>query len=327
MGPYIGQEPQRSTIRAFLSRFTLSVSTGWGRTYYSHRLENMALIQKGGDSLFIFENFLNISNDTISTIYGAWLNNPAGTSGIISPTDTTNGIPINPGDFLVDTDTADIRLIGRGRNIPLDLSIHFNFDRYRVGIGATIEFHTIGSFRSRDFPEFINGFTPDFNRATFKRFYLMIGSTIIQKGYFTLAADLHIGTMNLGKNWNTAVMQKGIFANLGFSAEQAFSEYLSAFLRPSFEVKGYTISIPETDLSIDHNYNAIYINFGVRLRLPELKKCPFKSCATQINHVHWGSEYRSRKHPIWRWQNPHYGENYRKPFRNRWGNNRKINPY
>jgi len=55
MGPYIGQQPKRSAIRAFLSKFTLSLSTGRGTTYYKHQLTGVGLLQKP-DSLFIFDN-------------------------------------------------------------------------------------------------------------------------------------------------------------------------------------------------------------------------------------------------------------------------------
>ncbi len=330
MGPYIGQKPKRSLIRTFLNKFTLGVSTGYGKTLYSHKFDGgVGLIQKGPDSLFIFDNVLNVSNDTISLVHTGWLNNPVALNSVIIGTDTisANGIPIDPGDFIIDTDTARVRLRGRGRNTPIKLTLHAKINRYRVGGGMAFEFQRIRSFTARDFQGSITGFTPTFKRATWKKYFGLVGGTIYESRNFAVVGEAELGIIKLGRNWNPAVLRKGIFVNVGVSAEQRFSEILTVFFRPSFEFKTYTIDIPENSISINHNYHGYYFNFGVKLQLPELRRCPIKRCSTQLNHVHWGTEYRSRKHPFWKWQNPNYGENYKKLIKYKGKNKRKINPY
>ena len=47
----------------------------------------------------------------------------------------------------------------------------------------------------------------------------------------------------------------------------------------------------------------------------------------QINHAHGNREYRSRMHPIWKKQNPHYGENYPNLIKYKGKNKYKLNPY
>ena len=155
----------------------------------------------------------------------------------------------------------------------------------------------------------------------------MVGGTIYQFYDFSISADAQFGIMKYGKNFNPTVIQKGIFFNLGFNFEWNFSEYFQGFVRPSYEIKNYTITIPETGIEIDHKLPAFFLNFGVRLRLPELKKCIIKLCKTQINHVHWGREFRSREHPLYKKQNPNYGENHRKLLRYKGKNKRKRNPF
>lgn len=316
MGPYIGQQPKRSAIRAFLSKFTLSLSTGRGTTYYKHQLTGVGLVQKP-DSLFIFDNVFNISNDTIPIAHIGWFSNPI----------AFNGIPIGPNDFVINTDTAEVIFKAKGKSTPFVAMLHFKVDRYWFGAGAEFEFHKFGTFKPTSFSDSLQGFSTPFKRATFKRYFGVVGGTIYQFYDFSISADAQFGIMKYGKNFNPAVIQKGIFFNLGVNFEWNFSEYFQGFVRPSYELKNYTITIPEAGLTIDHKLPAFFLNIGVRLRLPELKKCIIKLCKTQINHVHWGREFRSRVHPIYKTQNPDYGENHKKLLKYKGKNKRKRNPF
>ncbi len=104
------------------------------------------------------------------------------------------------------------------------------------------------------------------------------------------------------------------------------SEYLRLFVRPSFELKSYKLNVAES-IPITHKFNAFYINVGATYRLPELRRCPVKTCKGQINHAHGNREYRSRIHPIYKKQNPHYGENYPTLLKYKGKNKKKLNPY
>jgi len=328
MGPFIGQQPKRSAINQILSKFKLGIGTGYGRTYYSHKLEGVNIIAKSRDTLYFFDPVLNIANDTISTVYANWFNNPQGFTMYIVGQDTIsrNGIPVSPNDFLLGTDTTKVRFRSAAPSVPLDFTLELNILRYRVGIGYEFEFQKFNRFTSKHLPDSI-GFTPSFKRATFKRLYFILGAQFYKSGHFSAYADAKVGTMKFGKNFNNSVIQRGIFVNFGATAELQFSEYLTAFFRPSFDIKTYTVNVPETTFKVDHFYPAWFLQFGVKLSVPSLKKCPYPDCKTQINHVHWGTEYRSRVHPFWKWQNPHYGENYKKLIKYKGRNKRKKNPY
>ncbi|HEX9652004.1 MAG TPA: hypothetical protein VGA21_15690 [Cyclobacteriaceae bacterium] len=328
MGPYIGQEPKRSIIHTILSKFRLGIGTGYGRTYYSHKMEDVAFLRKS-DTLFIFDPATNISGGSIPAGYTGWFNNPVGHTAFVVGTDTISnpGISIDANDALLSTDTADIKMKSRARTIPLNFTLEFNYQKYRIGIGYQFEFQSMNSFEPKEYADTLIGFTPEFKRATFKRYYLMLGYSFYESGHFKAVADAKIGKMKFGKHYNTSVIQSGIFFNLGVTAEWQFSEYLTAYARPAFEYKSYTVAIPETTYSFNHIYPALFLEVGIKLGLPNLRKCPIVDCATQINHVHWGTEYRSRKHPFWKWQNPHYGENYKNLIKYKGRNKRKINPY
>ncbi|MFN7258430.1 MAG: hypothetical protein ACK5TU_00905, partial [Cyclobacteriaceae bacterium] len=119
----------------------------------------------------------------------------------------------------------------------------------------------------------------------------------------------------------------GMYYNLGVTIERDLSEYFKVFARPSFEIKSYVLPIPESGLAIDHSMNAFYINIGVTYRIPELPRCFLKDCHVQINHAHGNREYRSRRHPVYKKQNPGYGENDKTLIKYKGKNKRKLNPY
>jgi hypothetical protein len=105
------------------------------------------------------------------------------------------------------------------------------------------------------------------------------------------------------------------------------SEYFRLFVRPSYEIRSYTLNFAETGQSIDHKFNAFYINVGATYRIPELRRCFLKTCKAQMNHAHGNREYRSRVHPIYKKQNPHYGENHPVIIKYKGRNKKKLNPY
>jgi hypothetical protein len=140
-------------------------------------------------------------------------------------------------------------------------------------------------------------------------------------------ADANVGAYKLTKKFDQSLITKGLYTNIGVTAEWELSEYLRAFARPSFEIKSYTLSVPEAYKSINHYINAFYINVGLSYTLPELPKCYNKDCRIQINHAHGDREYRSQVHPIFKKQNPIYGENYPRLIKYKGKNRKKLTPY
>ena len=186
------------------------------------------------------------------------------------------------------------------------------------------EFHKIKPFEPRNNSN-LKSFEPSIKKETFKRYFIYLGGVVWKYYEYSLAVDGQLGMYNLG---GAFAKPKGFHFNLGVSLEREFSEYLTAFVRPSFEYRRFDTSLPEASLTVNHKVPVVFINVGTYLRLPELPRCRIKNCATQINHTHGGGkEWRSRMHPFYKKQNPHYGENYPKLFKYKWRNKNKINPY
>lgn len=312
-------EPENNNaLRVFLSKFHFSFSTGYGHTFYRQDLSDFALLQQQDSLPLIFGKNFNTSGGNISSGYNYWFNDLQGRSNVT----------FNPAiDFLVSSDSVELKFKAPGMSIPLNLSVHFEFDRYRIGGGFTFEYHRPGTFRPTTFENQISSYEPNFGSVFFKKYYVMLGARVYRYYEYSLSVDANIGAFNLTDKFNKSIIQKGVYFNIGATIERDLSEYFRVFVKPSFDIKSYTLSIPETDLSIDQSMNAFYISFGITYRLPELAKCFLKQCTTQVNHQHGNREYRSRVHPFYKKQNPHHGENYPRLIKYKGKNKKKVHSY
>jgi len=328
-----GEKVKNNPFRAFLTQFSLSLSTGYGQTFYSHDLRGLAVYQPElGDNVFIFDEAY-FGDNNIPVIYQDWVNNPIGIGGLIitdpntGSTIITNGIPVGPNDLVMGYDSIPIGYKSTAHSITFTASVFIDIDRYRLGAGATMEFQKMGTFRPTQLKDTLRSFKTDFRMATFKRYFGYVGVIVYESWQYKMLADLQFGKINRGKNFNKSLISSSLYFNGGFTIEKSLSEYFKVFLRPSLEWKSYTIAIPESGLEVTHRQPSLFIQVGASIKMPVLPRCPVPGCNIQINHVHSGKEYRSKVHPIWKWQNPNYGQNHPTLFRNKRRNKNKDNPY
>lgn len=248
--------------------------------------------------------------------FGNWFNITSRDTAILSPT-----------TFRVNSDTAKIGFKGRGLSIPIKATIHYEWQRYRIGGGISYEYLNIGNFKPISYKDQIGTYSPNAKGGFMRKYFVMVGAALYRYQDYLLVADAQIGSYKPSKAFNLGQIQKGIYYNLGVTIERDMSEYFKIFVRPSYDLKNFTIAIPETGQGIKHRFNAFYINFGATYRIPELRRCVIDGCRAQINHAHGNKAYRSRVHAIYKKQNPYYGENYPSLIKYKGKNKRKLNPY
>jgi hypothetical protein len=304
------QRQKSGIFRLLLSKLHVGLSTGVGVTTFKHELKGFGIVQPTNSMPLIF----NSPNTTVR--YENWFN-----------TVSSSTTAVNPGAFQVNSDTAKIGFKSKALSIPLKGTLHIEFDRYRIGGGYSIEYMHIGDFKPLTYSDKISTFSPQASSIFLKKYFGMIGGMVYRYYEYALVVDANIGGYKLGHSFNQALIQKGIYFNLGATVEREFSEYFKVFVRPSYEFRHYNLSIPETGQSINHRFNGLYFNVGATYRLPEIRRCPLKDCHVQLNHAHGNREYRSRRHPIYKKQNPHYGENYPTLIKYKGKNKNKLNPY
>lgn len=297
--------------RNILKNFRFSLSTGSGLTFYSHKLSGYGIVQPTGfaprvypvnDPSLRYMNWVNKADpDTLSTAFDS---------------------------FNVSSDSAKLGFKGRGFNIPINAQIHYEFlQRYRLGGGYTYEYMRIGNMHPITFKDQIADFQPYPAGGWMQKYYGMLGISFYRIDKFLFTGDVQVGGYKPGRNFERSQMKKGVYVNAGVTIEHEFSEYIKAFVRPSFEIKNYTLNVPGAETAINHSINAMYLNIGLTYSIPELPRCFHKDCQAQMNHVHGDREYRSRMHKIWKKQNPSYGENYPRLIKYKRKNKRKMNPY
>jgi hypothetical protein len=297
-------------VRKALSKLTFGLGTGYGSTTFKHDLTGYGIIQNNGMAPLIFA-----SPNTTAT-YGGWVNRFTSSTAVAQP-----------GAFMVNSDTTTIGFRSKSFNIPLRATLHLDFDKIRIGGGFSFEYTHMGSFDATNYADRVNSFNTDFSSFFLKKYFGMIGGTVYRYNEYLLVVDANVGGYSLGENFEKNQIQKGVFINLGVAVERELSEYFRLFVRPSYEIKSYKLSFPESSLSVTHKFNAFYVNIGATYRIPELRRCFLKTCKAQMNHAHGNREYRSRVHPIYKKQNPHYGENHPNLIRYKGKNKRKLNPY
>lgn len=309
-------DPVNGGLRNFLSKFHFSLSTGYGQTFYNQDLADFTVLQQP-DSLPVIFNGQGGIPASING-YRYWFNRaePSGSR-------TYNASQ----DFVAAGDTSSLAFRGRGWSIPLNVSVHFEFDRYKIGGGFMMEYHRPGEMSPNRFGDRINSYSPDFNSTFYKKYYFLFGAKVYRYKYFVLSADAHVGGFSLSRKFDKAQISKGIYFNLGMTVERELSEYVRVFARPSYDFKSFTLNLPESNQSLRTGMNAMYLQFGITYRIPELKRCYIKECRTQVNHQHGNMEYRSRVHPWYKKQNPHHGENYPSLIKYKGKNKKKMNPY
>ncbi|MBX7125573.1 MAG: hypothetical protein K1X47_07760 [Cyclobacteriaceae bacterium] len=297
------------TSRKLLSQFKFSLSTGAGNTFFSHRLTGFGIYQPAKGSPLIFNSTAPLA---------------AGLTNWVNHTESKPfNLPLS--GFLVSGDTTRIGFKGNALNIPLKATIHFEWDRYRIGGGYSYEIMMLGSMHPITYKDKIGNFTPADGFGFMQKYFGSVGVSFYRVDKYLFTGDAQVGGFKPGNNFSMGQIQKGVYVNAGVTVERELSEYLRVFARPSFEIKNYTLSVPGGP-PIYHYINAFYFNIGLTYSIPELPRCYNKDCRAQMNHVHGEREYRSGVHPLWKKQNPGYGENDPTLLKYKGKNKRKLNP-
>lgn len=302
---------RKKSPRAIFKNFRVGLSTGYGNTFFSHKLNGLSIYQRAGQAPAIFTT---ASGPGVR--FTNWVNRVSA--------DSTGAAP---GSLLISSDTTKLGFKGNALNIPLKLTLHYEYKQYRIGGGYSYEFMSIGKFHPTAYDNRINDFKPGSASGFMKKYFGLVGVSFYRLNNYLFIADANIGGFKPGGNFDKSLIKKGIYVNVGVTVERELSEYLRGFVRPSFDYKKYTLSLAGSSSGIVHHINAFYLNVGVTYTLPELRRCFHKDCRIQINHAHGNKEYRSRVHPVYKKQNPGYGENNPTLIKYKGKNKKKLNPY
>lgn len=292
-------------VRAFLNKFSVNLSTGYGRTFYQHTLEEYSYLRNNEGSFIIAGNFLTPNTSVAG--YRNWFSDvkPASIDIGDSPDSESAGYK-----FLPASDTSSVLMKGGGYTIPVHLSVYFNLFRLRLGGGAGLDFH------SADIPEpenFMSRYPAagSINSLMF-RYYFLLGYSIYEIYDNAFGLDIRLGRTDMGRGFNREVVTPGHFVNIGITLEKVFSEYFRIYARPAYEIKNFSVNIP-SGAAMTHQANAFFLTLGVSINYPDLPRSPIKNDKIQMRHYisdPKGNRREFRGQPFWRKQDPKMGELY-----------------
>ncbi len=303
---YVTPRTGSTFFRRVLRNFHFGAYTGYGNTFFKSQLSGVGIYQVPGGMPELFTT-------STATRYTNWINNAG--------TDTSA-----PGNYVV-ANPANLSFKGHALNIPLAATLHYEFNRYRIGGGYSYELMSIGSLHPTTLSNKISDLTPSSPTGFIRKYWGMLGVSFYRWNEYLFTGDLQAGSYKLKTNYNASQVAPGFFFNFGVTVERDLSEYFKVFVRPAYEIKSYNLALPAGGSSIHYNINALYVNAGFTYSIPELPRCFLKDCHAQVNHAHGNKEYRSNRHAIYKKQNPGYGENDPVLIKYKGKNKRKINPY
>jgi hypothetical protein len=291
-----GERGPEYPVRAFLNKFSINLSSGYGHTFYEHTLDNYSYVATPGNGFIT--GMTNLSEgDTLSGV-DQWHFNPV-----------QNQFTVD--SFrMVSPDSSSLLMNGGGNTIPLHLSVYYNLYRFRIGGGAGLAWHQTRTLSPYDFGE-----PPIQTTSAFRyRYYLLLGYSAYEYLNYAFAADVRVGRNVPGNNFNKAITQQTFFVNVGISVEKVVSEYFRLFVRPSWEFRNYSLGATGFSPALNVNDAMLTVQFGVSINYPDLPRSPIKSDKTQLKHYvsdpKTGMKRKVRGQPFWKKQNPKVGELY-----------------
>ena len=311
-------ELKKRRILKWLSKLSFTAGFGYGGGYFNQKPDGLGIYEDTHGGPFYFTN--NPSRPKAG--YANWLKNPV---PVVIPSDSA-------GQFLFSTDTSVFKFRGRSKVLPLNLMATFHVKKIRLGVGMGVDYMTRTTFVPVHYGDSISSFLSAKGLMSVMKYYVYGGYDFLRMEKLSFTGDLQVGKFLLKKNLGAPDTRTSLLINAGVTARYELSEYLSAFVRPAFELKQYTQKLaPVTRSSVNigsiafdrfvvnsgadggsfvQKLNTISVSVGLNYSIPQLPRCYIKTCQIQLNHAHGNKEYRSRMHPIFRKQNPGYGENY-----------------
>jgi hypothetical protein len=281
--------PQKTTFRTIMNKITLTAATGAGYSFYNHALENYTILN--------YNDRLYINPNGTSEYYNRWLNKPLLTG---SPGST---------DAMINTDTVMMGFRGTGFSLPLLFSLHYQHEWFRIGAGASFEFHQFRKMEPTSYLATLGSYEESFS-SLFSRYFGNVGVEFYRWYEYHYYFDVYAGIMKYGSGFDRSLLNGSMFINLGIPIEREFSEYFKVYVRPSWEFKNFSMGLPGSDRTIKNSFQGFFVNIGFRYNMPDLRRCPIKSCETQKIHTHQGmGDLRGR--PFYKKQRPQIGENYK----------------
>jgi hypothetical protein len=305
-----------SPIRKMLNKFNLQLEKGYGYFNYQNELTDVSVVRNPrGDVLYIVPLGQEAQPTGPFNAYSNWFND-------LSPADVFR---IDDDSQIVRTDTTSFIYENNGRINPLTLRLTYSFNKVdkqrlktsgdrvmteeeflRVGVGIStgaIKFRN--AVHTQDIDPRIGNFVLPQTKFSSSKMFGSISYNAYTFVDFAVWVDL---TGGVWKSKSTAINKDFVtydpFFNVGVMFESTISKYFKLYVRPSFEMRSY--SLADEFVTTSHSFSVFSVDFGALIKYPTYPRNKHGASRVQMEHVFNGRIYRGRS--IFQPQNPRTGQ-------------------
>jgi hypothetical protein len=303
-------------IRRVLNKFNLQLEKGYGYFNYQNELTDVSVVRNPrGDLLYIVPLGQEDQLNGPFNGYSNWFN------------DLTN-VDIHRIDDdaqIVRTDTAAFVYENNGRVNPLTLRLTYSFNRVdkqrlkttgdrvmtedeflRIGVGISmgaIKFKN--TVHTQEVDSRVGNFVLPQTKFSSSKMFGSVSYNVYSFVDFSVWVDLAGGVWKAkSTDINRDFVTFEPFFNIGVMLESTISKYFKLYVRPSFEMRSYTLS--GEFMTTNHSFSVFSIDFGALIKYPTYPRNKHGANRVEMEHVFNGKIYRGRS--IFQPQNPRIGQ-------------------
>lgn len=304
-----------SPVRKMLNRFNLNIEKSYGYFSYQNPLEGVSVIRNPRNDLLYIVPLGEEASVQPNVAYSNWFNR-------FTEVDIAR---IDDDSQIVRTDTTSFVYKNSGRYNPLTLRLSFSLkkldkahfkqtgekkyledDFLRIGGGIGWGAHQFRHPSSeQDVDPLLRRYTLPTTKISTTKMFGSVTYNFYTLGDFSMLADVYGGVWKIKESQiNSDNINYEPFFNVGVMFQTKFSKYFKGYIRPSVEMRSYTLA--NEFVSTQHKYTIFSIDLGLLLKYPVYPRNRYAAHMVQMEHVFNGKMYRGR--PFYKKQNPLYGQ-------------------
>lgn len=304
-----------SPVRKFLNQFNVSVERGYGFFSYKNELTGVSVVRNPvGNALYLAPGNVTPNSGQV-TVYNNWFNDLR----------TTTVARIDDDAEIVGADTSNLVYRNSGRLNPLTLRLSYSIRKVdkkhlkrsgerrltddellRIGVGiSTGRIKFKNDAHTQDVSGRLGDYVLPITKIATTKMFGSITYNAYQYGDLSLLVDLAGGVWKTRtQDINKDIATFDPFFNLGLIFEKKVSKYFKVYIRPSFEIRQYTLA--DDAISVPHKFSVFTIDIGALIKYPVYPRNRYNAHRVQMEHVFNGKIYRGRS--IFKPQNPRIGQ-------------------
>ncbi|MFT6826826.1 MAG: hypothetical protein ACI9Z3_000555 [Roseivirga sp.] len=305
-----------SPVRKMLNKFNLQLEKGYGYFSYQNELTDVSVVRNPrGDLLYIVPLGQEAQSDGPFNAYSNWFND-------LTPANISR---IDDNSQIVRTDTSSFIYENNGRINPLTLRLTYSFNRVdkqrlkttgdrvvsddeflRIGAGiSTGALKFRNAVHTQEVDLRVGNFVLPQTKISTSKMFGSVSYNAYKFVDFTVWVDLAGGVWKTkSSDINQELVTYDPFFNVGVMFESTISKYFKLYVRPSFEMRKY--SLADEFITSSHSFSIFSIDLGALIKYPTYPRNKHGANRVQMEHVFNGRIYRGRS--IFQPQNPRTGK-------------------